>query len=71
MLLPNNAFLAQRKGMTKTMKKPYITMLKCFGNRLKTLSCFLTLMSHDENKDRVFMDTALKALLLKSVPSIW
>ena len=45
--------------------------VKDFGNRLKTLSYFLTLMPHDEEKDTVFTDTDLKALLLKSVPLTW
>ena len=42
-----------------------------FGNQLKTLNCFLTLMPHDEDKDTPFTDTDLKALWLKSVPSAW
>ena len=53
------------------MKKPYIMKVKDFGNRLKILNCFLTLILHDEDKDTVFMDTDLKALFLKSVPSTW
>ena len=45
--------------------------VKDFGNRLKTLSCFLTLMPCDEERDTIFTDTDLKALLLKSVPLTW
>ena len=70
-LLLDNAFLAQKEWMTNSMKKPYIMKVKDFGNRLKTLSRFLTLMPHDEEKDTVFIDTDLKALLLKSVPVTW
>ena len=70
-LLPDNAFLTQKEWMTNTMKKPYIMEVKNFGNWLKTLNCFLTLMPHDEDKDTVFTDTDLKAILLKSVPSAW
>jgi hypothetical protein len=70
-LLPNNAFLAQKEWMTNTMKKPFVVKVKDFVNRLKTLNCFLTLMPHDDNKDAVFTDTDLKALLLKSVPLSW
>ena len=42
-----------------------------FWQLVKTLNCFLTLMPHDEDKDTVFTDTDLKALLLKSVPFTW
>ena len=52
-LLPGNAFLTQKEWMTNTMKKPYIMKVKDFGNRLKTLNHFLTLMPHDEDKDTV------------------
>ena len=45
--------------------------VKDFGNRLKTLNRDLTLMPHDDEKDKVFTDTDLKALLLKSMPSLW
>ena len=51
-----------------TMKKPFIMKVKDFGNRLKTLNQFLTLMPHDDDKDAAFTDTDLKALLLKSMP---
>ena len=70
-LLPDNAFLTQKKWMTNTMKKPYIMKVKDFGNWLKTLNYFLILMPHDEDKDKIFTDMDLKALLLKSVPSVW
>ena len=70
-LPPDNAFLAQKEWMTNSMKKLYIMKVKDFGKRLKALSCFLTLMPHDEEKDTVFTDTDLKALLLKSVPLTW
>ena len=70
-LLPDNAFLTQKEWMTNTMKKPYIMKVKDFGNQLKTLNHFLTLMPHDDNKDTVFTDMDLKALLLKSVPTAW
>ena len=70
-LLPDNTFLAQKEWMTNTMRKPYIMKVKDFGNRLKTLSDFLTLMPHDEEKDTVFTDTDLKARLWKSVPITW
>jgi hypothetical protein len=69
LVLPGSAFLAQKEWMTNTMKKSYIIKVKDFGNKLKMLSCFLTLMPHDEDKDTALMDTDLKALLLKSVPS--
>ena len=51
------------------MKKPFIMKVKNFGNRLKTLDYYLTLMPHNDKKDAAF--TALKDLLLKSVPSSW
>ena len=70
-LLPDNVFLAQKEWMTNTMKKPFIMKVKDFGNRLKTLNCFLTLMPHDDDKDAAFTDTDLKALLLKSMPLSW
>ena len=70
-LLPNNAFLSQKEWMMNTMKKPFIMKVKDFGNRLKTLNQFLTLMPHDDNKDSAFTDTDLKALLLKSMPLSW
>ena len=70
-LLPDNAFLAKKEWMTNSMKKPYIMKVRDFGNRLKALSCFLTLMPHDEEKDTVFTDKDLTALLLKSVPVTW
>ena len=57
--------------MTNTMKNPHIMKVKDFGNRLKTLGCFPTLMPRDDEKDSVFTDTDLKALLLKSKPSSW
>ena len=59
-LLPDNAFLAQKEWMTNTMKKPFIMKFKDFGNRLKTLNHFLTLMPHDDEKDAAFTDTDLK-----------
>jgi hypothetical protein len=60
--LPSNAFLAQKAWMTNTMKKAYIKKVKDSGNRLKTSNHFLTLMTHDEEKVRVFTNTFLKAL---------
>ena len=70
-LLPDNAFLSQKEWMMNTMKKPFIMKVKDFGNRLKTLNRFLTLMPHDDDKDSAFTDTDLKALLLKSMPLSW
>ena len=35
---------------------------------LKTFSCFLRIMPHDEDKDTVFTGNYLKALLLQSLP---
>jgi hypothetical protein len=70
-LFPENAFLAQKEWMTNTMKKPFIMKVKDFGNSLKTLNYFLTLMPHDDDKDAAFTDTDLKALLLKSMPLSW
>jgi hypothetical protein len=70
-LLPDNAFLAQKEWMMNTMKKPFIMKVKDFGNRLKTLNRFLTLMPHDDDKDAAFTDTDLKALLLKLMPLSW
>jgi hypothetical protein len=70
-LLPDNAFLAQEEWMTNTMKKPFVMKVKDFGNRLKTLNHFLTLMHHDDNKDAAFTDTDLKVLLLKLMPLSW
>ena len=52
-------------------EKPYTMKVKEFGNRLKMPNCFLTLMPHDDEKDTVFTDTDLKALLLKSMPLTW
>ena len=62
-LLPDNAFLTQKEWMTNTMKTPYTMKVKDFGNRLKTLNRYLTLMPHNDKKDTVFNDTDLKALL--------
>ena len=45
--------------------------VKDFGNRLKTLNHFLTLMPHDDDKDTVFTVSDLKALLLKLMPLSW
>ena len=56
-LLPDNAFLTQKEWMTNTMKKPFTMKVKDFGNRLKTLNLYLTLMPHSEEKDTVFTDT--------------
>ena len=77
-LLPDNAFLAQKEWVTNTMKKPFIMILKDFGNRLKTLNCFLTLMPHhddddddDDDDDVAFTNTDLKALLFKLMPLSW
>ena len=53
------------------MKKPYSMKLKDFGNRLKTLNCFLTLLPHDDEKDAALPNTDLKSLLLKSMPLSW
>ena len=36
------------------MKKPLGMKVKDFGNRLKTLNRFLTLMPHDDDKDTIF-----------------
>ena len=57
--------------MTNSMKKPFGMKVKDFGNRLKTLNQFLALMPHDEDKDTIFSDSDLKALLLKSMPISW
>ena len=54
-----------------TMKEPYIMNVKDFGNRLKTLNCFLTLMPHDIENDAEFTDTDLKEGLFKSMPLSW
>ena len=54
-----------------TMKKPIIMKVKDFGNRLKTLNRFLTLMPHDDNNDLVFTDTDLKALLFMLMQLLW
>ena len=70
-LLLDDAFLAQKEWMANVMKKPYTMKVKDFGNRLKMLNCFLTLMPHNDGKDTVFTDTDLKALLLKSMPLTW
>ena len=67
-LLPDNAFLTQKEWMMNSMKKPFSMKVKDFGNRLKTLNRFLALMPHDEDKDTIFSDSDLKALLLKSMP---
>ena len=53
------------------MKKPFVMRVKDFGNRLKTLNLFLALMPQDEEKDLIFTDTDLKALILKSMPPTW
>ena len=45
--------------------------VKDFGNRLKTLNCFLTLMPHDIENDAEFTDTDLKEGLFKSMPLSW
>ena len=39
------------------MNKPYIMKVKDFGNRLKTINQFLTLIPHDDKKDKMFTDT--------------
>ena len=52
------------------MQKPYNMKVKDFGNRIKTLNCFLALMPHDK-QDFMFTETDLKALLLKSMPFAW
>jgi hypothetical protein len=70
-LLPDNSFLAQKEWMMNTMKQPFVMKVKDFGNWLRTLNCFLTLMHHDDDKDVVFTDTDLKALLLKLMPLSW
>ena len=70
-LLPNNAFLAQKEWMMNTMKKLFIMRVKDFGNRLKRLNFFLTLMPHDDDKDALFTDTDLKALLFKLMLLLW
>ena len=53
--------------MTNTMKKLYTIKVKDFGCRLNTLNHFLALMLYDDEKDKVFTDTSLRALLLKSM----
>ena len=68
-LPPGNVFLIHKEWMTNTMKKPFIMRVKDIGNRLKTVNQFFALMPHDEDKDKIFLDTDLKALLLKSIPS--
>ena len=70
-LQPNNVFLAQTEWMINTMRKSDIMKVKGFGNRLKTLIHYLTLMPHDDDNDTVFTGTNFKALLLKSMPSSW
>ena len=45
--------------------------VKDFGNWLKALIRFLTLMPHDDENNSVFSDTNLKALFLKSIPLSW
>ena len=70
-LLPDNAFLTQKEWMANTMKKLYTMKVKDFGNRLKTLNCYLTLMPYNDKKDTLFTDTDFKALLLKSMTSSW
>ena len=57
--------------MTNTMKKPFGMKVKDFRNRLKTLNQFLTLMPHDKDKDLIFSDNDLEALLLKSMSISW
>ena len=70
-LPPDDAFLVQKEWMTNVMRKPYTMKVKDFGNRLKKLNSFLTLMLHNNEKDTVFTDTDLKTLLLKSMPLNW
>ena len=70
-LLPDNAFLTQKEWMINSMKKPFGMKAKDFGNRLKTLNQFLTPMTHNKDKDTIFSDNNLKALLLKSMPTSW
>jgi hypothetical protein len=70
-LFPDNAFLAQKEWMVNTMKKPFIMKVKDFGNRLKTLNWYLTLMPHNDEKDVMFTNTDLKALLFKLIPVSW
>jgi hypothetical protein len=69
-LLPDNAFVSQKEGMTNIMQKPYSIKVKDFGNLIKKLNCFFALMPH-EDQDSVFTDTDLKALLLKPIPLSW
>ena len=57
--------------MTNTMKKPFVMKVKDFENRLKTLNQYLALMPHDEDKDLMFSNNDMKALLLKSMPTSW
>ena len=64
-LLPDNAFLTQKEWLTNTMNKLYTMKVKDFGNRLKTLNCYLTLMPYNDKKDTLFTDTDFKALLCK------
>ena len=70
-LLPNNTFLIQKVWMTNTMKKSFIMRVKDRGDMLKTLNWFLMQMLYDEDKDMIFTNMNLKALLLKSMPSTW
>ena len=69
--LPDDAFLAQKEWMANVVRKPYTMKVKDLDNRLKMLNRFLTLMPHDDEKDAVFTDANLKALLLKSMPLTW
>ena len=57
--------------MINAMKQPSTMKVKDFGNRLKTLNCYQTCISHDDEKDTVLSNTNLMALLLKSMPLSW
>ena len=69
-LFPDNTFVSQKEWMAHIMCKPYTMRVKNFGNQIKILNHFLTLMPHNK-QDSTFTDTVLKALLLKSMPLDW
>jgi hypothetical protein len=64
-LLPDDAFLAQKEWMGNVMKKSYTIKVKDFGNRLKMLNRFLTLMPHDDKKRYCVYGYRLKSITFK------
>jgi hypothetical protein len=44
---------------------------KCHWKQIENPKLFPYLLPHDDEKDIVFTDTDLKALLLKAIPSSW